>query len=97
MPSYNERLIAHLRLCPCCFCEAQTVSKPEDGIPDGAVHETAFLCGARILVMDVGDYNVSTGCPYPADDKLQDFRRDLLDGIAEPEGEDIREGEDDQP
>lgn len=97
MATLNECLISHLRLCPCCLCEAQTVSRPEDGIPDGAVHETAFLCGARILVLDVGDYSVSNGCPYPADDKLQDFRQELLDGVAEPEGADVRENEEDQP
>ncbi len=86
--TYTERLIAHLRLCPCCRCEAQTISKAEDGIPDGAIHETAFLCGARILVLDVGDYSVSTGCPYPADDKLQDFRQGLIEDGEEQDEED---------
>lgn len=87
----TERLIAHLNLCPCCRCSAQTVSKAEDGIPDGYVHETAFLCGARILVADVGDYSVSTGCPYPADDKLQEFRQGLI------EADEDQDDEDDQP
>lgn len=85
--SLTERLIAHLRLCPCCRALALNVSKPEDGIPDEYIHETQFGCGARICVSKDDDYRVSDGCPYPADDALQDYRRGLIDEIEQMEGD----------
>lgn len=83
----TEQLIAHLKVCPCCKALALNVSKPEDGIPDGYVHETQFGCGARIVVTDQDDFRVSNGCPYPADDALQDFRQELIDKIEDEEGD----------
>ncbi|GJD97747.1 hypothetical protein [Methylobacterium iners] len=77
--SFTERLIERLRLCPCCKAPVQTVIKQVDGIPAEHIHETAFMCGARVFVSKADDYSVSAGCPYAVDDALQDFRQDLIE------------------
>ena len=85
--SLRERLIAALTLCPCCKATRMQERVPEDGIPDGYVHESVFICGSAVFVMDDDQLVVGRACPYPLDDKLVDIMRAAQ---QEFEGEDAQ-------